>query len=63
MPVMDNLKKQRSKNLSNCSHINVFVLLPSVIQSYNKEIFTRKLREIGKNYLLVNVNSLKKSLK
>ena len=60
---MDNLKTQLSENLSDCSHINVFVLLPSVIQSYNKEIFTRKLKEIGKTYLLVIVNSVKKKSK
>ena len=59
---MDNLTTQLSERLRYRSPINIFVLLTSMMQSYNKEIFTRQLRKIGKSCLLVVlVNFVKKS--
>ena len=59
---MDNLPTQLSERLRDRSPINIFVLLTSMMQSYNKEIFTRQLRKIGKSCLLVIlVNFVKKS--
>ena len=47
---------QLTERLSDCSHASIFMPLPSVMFSHNDEIFEKKLRQIGKNILGVEIN-------
>ena len=53
---MDNLIAQLTKRLSDRSHASLFMLLPSVMFSHNDEIFEKKVKETGKNFLGSDIN-------